>query len=158
MDALFILQVCLTLHLTGLALMAGTTAVDFIIFNNFCKEFESEKEKSLALLEIMSKLSVLLIAGAILLIVSGTGLFIVTHGVFARQFWFKFKMGLIVVLILNGSFFGGRQESKLKNIIRESGPDLNSKIRVVNLKLKLFYTFQAAIFFTIIILAIFKFN
>jgi len=28
--------------------------VDFIIFNNFCKEFESEKEKSLALLEIMS--------------------------------------------------------------------------------------------------------
>jgi len=67
-------------------------------------------------------------------------------------------MGLIVVLILNGSFFGGRQESKLKNIIRESGPDLNSKIRVVNLKLKLFYTFQAAIFFTIIILAIFKFN
>ena len=138
--------------------MAGTTAVDFIIFNNFCKKFEIEKEKSLALLEIMSKLSVLLIAGAILLIVSGTGLFIVTHGVFAEQFWFKFKMGLIVVLILNGSFFGGRQESKLKNIIRESGSDLNSKIRAVNLKLKLFYTFQAAIFFTIIILAIFKFN
>jgi hypothetical protein len=112
----------------------------------------------LALLEIMSKLSVLLIAGAILLIVSGTGLFIVTHGVFAEQLWFEFKMGLIVVLILNGFFFGGRLGSKLNNIIRESGPDLNSKIRAVNLKLKLFYTFQAAIFFTIIILAIFKFN
>jgi len=138
--------------------MAGTTAVDFIIFNNFCKKFEFEKEKSLAFLEIMSKLSVLLIAEAILLIVSGTGLFIVTHGVFAEQLWFKFKMGLIIVLILNGSFFGGRQGSKLKNIIRESGPDLNSKIKAVNLKLKLFYTFQAAIFFTIIIFAIFKFN
>lgn len=138
--------------------MAGTTAVDFIIFNNFCKKFEFEKEKSFTLLEIMSKLSVLLIAGAILLIVSGTGLFIVTHGVFAEQLWFKFKMGLIIVLILNGSFFGGRQGSKLKNIIRESGPDLNSKIKAVNLKLKLFYTFQAAIFFTIIIFAIFKFN
>jgi hypothetical protein len=138
--------------------MAGTTAVDFIIFNNFCKKFEFEKEKSLALLEIMSKLSVLLIAGAILLIVSGTDLFFVTHGVFAGQFWFKFKMGLIVVLILNGSFFGGRQESKLKNIIRESGPDLNRKIRAVNWKLQLFHAFQAAIFFTIIILAIFKFN
>ena len=106
----------------------------------------------------MSKLSVLLIAGAILLIVSGTGLFIVTHGVFAEQIWFKFKMGLIVVLILNGFFFGGRQGAKLKNIIRESRPDLNSKIGTVNLKLKLFYTFQAAIFFTIIILSIFKFN
>jgi len=158
MDTLFILQVCLILHLTGLALMAGTTAVDFIIFNNFCKKFEFKKEKSLALLEIMSKLSVLLIAGAILLIVSGTGLFIVTHGVFAEQLWFKFKMGLIVVLILNGSFFGGRQGSKLKNMVRERGTDLNSKIKVVTLKLKLFYTFQAAIFFTIIILAIFKFN
>lgn len=109
-------------------------------------------------MEIMSKLSVLLIAGAMLLIVSGTGLFIVTHGVFAEQLWFKLKMGLIVILILNGFFFGGRQESKLKNIIRESGADLNSKMRAVNLKLKLFYTFQAAIFFTIIILAIFKFN
>lgn len=158
MNTFLTFQTCLILHLTGLVLMAGPTAVDLIIFNNFCKKFELEKEKALALLEVMSKLSVLLIAGAILLIVSGAGLFIITHGVFAEQFWFKFKMGLIVVLILNGSFFGGRQASKLKNLIRESRPGLNNKIKAVNFKLKLFYTFQIAIFFTIIILAILKLN
>lgn len=46
MNTLLILKICLILHLTGLILMAGTTAVDFIIFNNFCKKFEFEKEKS----------------------------------------------------------------------------------------------------------------
>jgi hypothetical protein len=138
--------------------MAGTSAVDFIIFNDFNKKFEFEFEKSLLLIEIMSKLSVLTIAGGILLIVSGTGLFFVTHGVFAEQTWFNLKMGLLVILILNGIFFGGKQGAKLKNILRERGPDLNVKIKDVNFKLKLFYTFQGAIFFIIIILAIFKFN
>jgi len=138
--------------------MAGTAVVDFIIFNNFYKKFELEKDKSLAFLEIMPMLSVLTIVGGILLIVSGAGLFIVTKGVFAEQFWFRLKGSLIVVLILNGIFFGGRQGAKLKNIIKESGPDLKSKISSVSLKLKLFYTLQAALFFIIIILAIFKFN
>lgn len=155
---ILILKICLILHLSGLILMVGHSAVDLIIFNNFSKKFELEKEKSLALLEIMSKLSVLLIVGGILLIASGTGLFLVTKGAFGEQIWFQVKMGLIVALILNGSFFGGRQQSKLKKLIRASGPDLNSKVRAVTLKLKLYYTFQVAIFLTIIILAVFKFN
>lgn len=158
MNALLILQICLTLHLSGLILTVGHTVVDFIIFNNFSKKFEFEKEKSFALLEIMSKLLVLLIAGGILLLASGTGLFLISQGAFGEQIWFQVKMGLIVALILNGSFFGGRQQSKLRNLIRAGGPDLNSKVRAVNLKLKLYYTIQVAIFLTIIILAVFKFN
>lgn len=158
MNYSLILQLCLILHLIGLTLMAGTTVVDFIIFNNFYTKFNAQKDKALAFLEIMPKLSILTIVGGILLIVSGTGLFIVTQGVFAEQFWFRLKGCLILIIVLNGIFFGGKQGLKLKNIIKENGHDLNSSIHEVGLKLKLFYIVQAAIFFCIIVLAIFKFN
>lgn len=158
MNYSLILQTCLILHLTGLTLMAGTTVVDFIIFNNFYQKFETEKDKALAYLEIMPKLSILTIAGGILLIFSGTALFSVTQGVFAEQFWFRLKGCLILLIILNGIFWGGKQGTILKNIIKENGQDLYHKVNSVALKLRLFYVIQATLFFLIIILAIFKFN
>lgn len=158
MTILLIRQVCIVLHLTGLVLMVGHTVADFFLFRSFSRRLVVERTKSLVVLELMSKLSLLMIAGAVLLIGSGTGLFFVAGGVFGEQAWFQVKMALVLVLIVNGSFFGGRLQAKLKKLLNENGPEVDGDIKAVNGKLRLFYTMQLVVFFTIIVLAVFKFN
>ena len=158
MSVFFISRLCLVLHLAGLVLMVGHTVVDFVLFLSFSKQFAVERERSLTLLQTMAKLSRLVIAGAVLLIVSGTGLFLVTGAVFGEQLWFQIKMGLIVVLVLNGSLFGGRLQTRLKNLLGENGPGANKEIGAVKARLGIFYTVQTAVFLAIIVLAVFRFS
>jgi hypothetical protein len=158
MNTLILLQIFLVLHLTGLTLMAGTTVAEFITFKNFAKMYDSERQRSLSLLELIKKLSMLLGLGAALLILSGIGLFIVTGDVFIHQIWFKIKLMLILILILNGFLVGGKQELKLKSSINANDTQYNEQIKQSILNLKIFYQVQMGIFFVIIILSIFKFN
>ena len=158
MNTLILLQICLVVHLTGLTLMAGTTVAEYITFQLFRRILDTEREKSFGLLKLMKKLSALLGIGAALLILSGTGLLIITGGAFMHQFWFKVKLVLIITLILNGFLVGSRQESKLKNAINESGAGFNEQLSKVISNLSTFHRVQMGIFFIIIVLSVFKFS
>jgi len=154
MNTLISLQLLLVLHLIGLALMVGTTVVEYITFKTFAKLFDTERERSCSLLYLMKKLSVLLGIGAALLIISGSGLLIITGGVFAHQVWFQIKLLLVLALILNGFMVGSRQEAKLKNSMDIDVMQSMNAIR----NLKIFYLVQMGLFFTIIFLSVFKFS
>lgn len=158
MNTQIFFQVLLILHLTGLALMAGTTVTDYIVFRAFLKPFGKEKERSLNLLDLKKNLSILLAIGAALLILSGTGLFIITDGLFIHQMWFKIKLFLVLALILNGFLVGTRQELKLKNSISKSESNHGKQTNKAIFNLKIFYIMQMSIFFVIIFLSVFKFN
>lgn len=153
MNTMILLNIFLIAHLTGLALMAGTTVADTVTFNTFSKSFRKNGTPSLTLLALMDKFSALLGIGAALLIISGTGMMVITHGAFAHQIWFKIKLALILTLILNGFLVGGRQKSKLKNHL-DSGEEAENVMG----NIKLFYVAQLAVFLTIILLSIFKFS
>ncbi|HEY4207318.1 MAG TPA: hypothetical protein VGM31_10925 [Puia sp.] len=154
MNKLIILQTLLVLHLTGLTVMAGTTVVEYFSFKEFAKLFNTDRERSRSIIGLMKKLSLLLGIGAALLIVSGVGLLIITNGVFVQQRWFQIKLLLVLALILNGFMVGGRQEAKLHKSIDTDDMQSAKAIR----KLKIFYSVQMGIFFTIIFLSVFKFN
>jgi hypothetical protein len=158
MNTLILLQISIILHLVGLTLMAGTTVAEYITFNTFSKLFDKNRERSLSLLELLKKLSGLLGIGAALLILSGIGLLIITNGVFIHQLWFRIKLLLIGILILNGFLVGSRQESKLKTGINETGEHGNEQITKAMRNLRIFYRVQMGIFFIIIVLAVFKFS
>lgn len=153
MNTMILLNIFLIAHLTGLALMAGTTVADTVTFNTFSKGFQRDGRPSLTLLALMDKFSALLGIGAALLIISGTGMMVITHGAFAHQIWFKIKLALILTLILNGFLFGGRQKLKLKRNL-----DTRDQAERVMRNIQLFFLVQLAIFLTIILLSIFKFN
>lgn len=153
MNTMILLNIFLIAHLSGLALMAGTTVADTVTFNMFSNSFRKDGAPSLTLLTLMDKLSALLGIGAALLIISGTAMMIITHGAFAHQIWFKIKLVLILTLILNGFLVGGRQKSKLKKHL-DTGEQATSAMA----KIKLFFLVQLALFLTIILLSIFKFN
>ena len=157
MNAMIFLQILLVVHLSGLALMAGTTVVDTVTFRFFSKSLEKQRERSLSLLALMGKLEALLGIGAALLILSGTGLLIITHGAFVHQIWFKIKLALILTLILNGFIVGGRQKSKLKTGINGNGPTFDIQTNQAIRNIKMFYMAQMGLFLTIIFLSVFKF-
>ena len=154
MTTLISLHILLILHLTGLALMAGTTVAEYVTFKTFARLFITEKEQSRSVLDLIKKLSVLLATGAALLIVSGTGLLIITQGVFLKQIWFQIKSGLIITLVLNGFLTGARQELKLRNNI---DTDVVKSMEAIR-KLKIFHLVQISLLFTIIFLSVFKFS
>ena len=158
MNAMIFLQILLVVHLSGLALMAGTTVVDTVTFRFFSKSLEKQRERSLSLLALMGKLEALLGIGAALLILSGTGLLIITHGAFVHQIWFKIKLALILTLILNGFIVGGRQKSKLKTGINGTGPTFDIQTNQAIRNIKMFYMAQMGLFLTIIFLSVFKYN
>jgi hypothetical protein len=158
MNTFILLQICLVIHLTGLALMAGTTVSEYVTLKAFRKILSAGNEKAMSLLQLMKKLSVLLGLGVALLILSGTGMFIITGGAFIHQFWFKVKLILILVLILNGFLVGSRQELKLMTSINENGGRLNEQLSKAVSNLSTFYKIQMGIFFIIIVLSIFKFS
>jgi uncharacterized membrane protein SirB2 len=158
MNTLTLLQIFLIIHLTGLTLMAGTTVADYVTFNTFSGRMKAEKESPVYLLDLMAKLSVLLGIGAALLIISGIGLMYCTAGVYAHMIWFKIKMILLLLLILNGFLVKGRQESTLKKNITGNTLVLSEQVKGAIGGLRTFYLVQMGGFLVIIILAVFKFN
>lgn len=152
------LPALLVLHLTGLTIMAGTTIIDFTIFKTFWKYFDEDMEKSKGVLVGTSKSSRLIGIGAALLVITGIGMMALTHGVFGEQLWFRIKIGIVLILMLNGIIFGRRQGEKLRAIINKDGAYLTEQVNRIKTNLNIFFAIQLALFFSIVFLSVFKFN
>jgi len=146
----------LTLHLSGLVLMAGTTVIDYVTFKTFLKLTDEGDNRFLGLLPLMARYGTFVRAGAALLVLSGIGMLILSKGFWWQQCWFKIKMGLVALLILNGILIGNKQGSKLRKIIADNGPDFINQVKHAKSTLNNFYLIQLMIFFAIILISIVK--
>ncbi|WP_413666580.1 hypothetical protein ACEN9X_18810 [Mucilaginibacter sp. Mucisp86] len=158
MNASTFLPALVVLHLTGLTIMAGTTIIDFTIFKIFWKYFDEDLAKSKGVLAGTSGSSRLIGIGAALLVTTGIGMMALTHGVFGEQLWFRIKIGIVLILMLNGILFGRRQGEKLRTIVKKNGAYLTEQINQIKTNLNIFFAIQLALFFSIVFLSVFKFN
>lgn len=158
MNTSIFLPALLILHLTGLTIMAGTTIVDFTIFKTFWKHFDDDTKKSKGILAGTSKSSTLIGIGAALLVITGIGMMALTHGVFGEQLWFRIKIGIVLVLMLNGIFFGRKQGEKLRMIMNNDSAYLTQQVSQIKANLSIFFTVQLILFFSIVFLSVFKFS
>lgn len=120
MEIYMIRQLLLVIHISGLVFSAGTMVVGYAL-----KQPPGALDKTFGI-------------GGILLLLSGTGLMWLTHGVFLQQPWLQVKLGLVVVLVLNEIFVGKRV--------------------VTVTKINRYYLSQLILFLGIITMAIFRFN
>ena len=157
MNTLILMQALLVLHLTGLTLLAGTTAAEYVTLLTFSNRFKTEGKASGSLLNLMSRLAVILAIGGGLLVISGIGLLTVTHGIYAHQLWFKIKLAIILILVLNGFLVGNRQGTKLRKSLSEKSMDIDKAVKRAMANIKVFYIVQMGLFLVIVILAVFKF-
>jgi len=154
MNSLRLLQLLLVSHLAGLTLMAGTTAVSFVAFKNLSGAMIENKDLFNFYIKKIAGLSSLLVLGGILLVLSGTGLLLITHAY--GQLWFQIKMGVVATLILNGVLFGGHQEQKIKKILDGQDSPIHLQLRQPLTNLRTFYAIQLMLFLAVVVLAVIK--
>ncbi|PSL29057.1 hypothetical protein [Chitinophaga ginsengisoli] len=158
MKEYLILRILLAFHLAGLTIMAGTTIIDFVTFKTFCRLTAEDTNKASGLLPLMSVYGSLLRVGAVILMLTGASMFILLNGIWWQQLWFKIKMGLVVLLILNGMLVGNKNGIKLRSMAYEGLPDLVRRTADVRDNLNRFYITQLVILSLIILLSAIKFD
>ena len=102
-------QIALITHISGITLMAGTTLVEYLFTKHFWKLYASDRSRAITSSENGFNFHLVVNIGIILLILSGVSMLLIFQGVFAKQIWFQIKIGLIVIIAVNGSVVGRKQ-------------------------------------------------
>jgi hypothetical protein len=75
------LRILLTLHITGIAIMAGTSFIDYFTFKLFWKFADHGDNRSLGLLPLMSRYGEFVRIGGVIIIVTGLVMLLLVKGV-----------------------------------------------------------------------------
>lgn len=152
------LHTLLFLHLTGLVLIAGTTVIERITYSLFWKQYAADKPKGIAVLQTIARFTRLTAIGGILLILSGVGMMIVTKGVFDQFTWFRVKMVIVLLLILNIVLVGRRNLLKLRQAVIKNTATEISNWQQLKRNVSGFQYAQLAFLILIVFLSVFKFT
>ncbi|WP_316811085.1 hypothetical protein [Pedobacter heparinus] len=153
-------QAALVTHVAGITIMAGTTFIDYITFRIFCGSYQSDQAKGIVLESLLNKLQRYMGIGMLVILVSGVMMMIKLHEVWGAQLWFRTKIGILLIIIINGLGLRRIAGSKLKKaIINNSSttlqPEVFNRIRRNFTAIQLI---QLLLFIIIFVLSIFKFN
>jgi hypothetical protein len=140
--------------------MAGTTIVSYVAYGQFWRQYMLGKERAMAILNLTASFRYLFAGGFLLLLISGIGMMIITRGVFAEQSWFRIKMGLLVLILLNGAVYGQRLTSRLKQAVTMELAGGNAQASLESLKssILVMHIGQLLLFAGIFVLSVYKFN
>lgn len=158
MKTYLILRVLLALHITGIVVMAGTTMIDYLTFKTFWQFADAGDHRATGLIPLMAKYGVLVRTGAIILILTGIALFVLDKGAMWGQVWFKVKMALVVMVVVNGIFIGNKQGHRLREMVMDHTTDFVQYTTIIRENLSRFYPIQLTLFFVLILLSMIRPN
>jgi uncharacterized membrane protein len=160
MNSLALLNTALVFHITGIALIAGSTLLDFITISRFWKRYYTNKSDALVMREVSQVFPVVARIGIALLVLSGIAMMAIMHGVYGQQTWMRIKIGLVVLVILNLLLIGRRNGSRLFKLLNDerNGTDRTTELEKVKTAARLFHLSQLVLFLVIFTLSVFKFN
>ena len=84
---------------------------------------------------------------------------IITHGAFGAQLWFKVKMIVLLIIIINALILRNNGVM-LKRLITEgtNGKEMNPELTSAKWRIRIFYLIQLSLIVTIFVLSVFKFS
>jgi len=150
----------LVVHVVGITLMAGTSFIDAMIFQQFWKAFPADITTSRLTENILYKLQKFLGIGMLLILLSGVTMMFYMHTVWGQQTWFRIKMGILLLIIINGLLIRRRLGASLKKLLAEMSTDTHFAANRTKLKRSIttVHLFQILFFCIIFTLSVFKFN
>lgn len=149
----------LVLHVIGITVMAGTSFIDYLTFRSLKKALEIDTGTSRVIADNLDKLQRYLGIGMLLILVSGIGMMVKLHEAWGAQIWFKIKMGILLIIIINGLGLRRMLGAKLKRALAAPLPaGSKSGIEAVSSGFMVVQTLQLLLFIVIYTLSIFKFN
>jgi len=138
--------------------MAGTSFIDYFTFRLFWKFADQGDNRSLGLLPLMSRFGEFVRIGGVTIIVTGLLMLLLVKGVWWEQSWFKIKMALVAMVVLNGVLFGNKLGTKFREVVANNGADLIRQTADLRTQLNRFYILQLSLFFVIVLVSVFKFS
>jgi uncharacterized membrane protein len=153
-------QMALVAHVVGITIMAGTTFIDFITFRTFLKAYRTERANALLLESYLYRLQRFLGIGMLVILASGVLMMVRLHEVWGAQLWFRIKMGILVLIIINGLGLRRVLGSRLKKLLsREiSGGSASEEFSGIKKRFSVVQVIQMLLFVIIYTLSVFKFN
>jgi hypothetical protein len=153
-------QMALVAHVVGITIMAGTTFIDFITFRTFLKAYRTERANARLLESYLYRLQRFLGIGMLIILASGVLMMVRLHEVWGAQLWFRIKMGILILIIINGlglrRFLGSRLKKLLSREI--SGDPAVEELSGIKWGFSVVQVIQMLLFVTIYTLSVFKFN
>ncbi len=155
-----LLHFSLVFHIIGLTIVGGSTLVAFVVQNQFWKQYEQDTGKAIGVMVATAKVPRITMIGLLLLILSGMSMMIITQGAFGAQLWFKVKMIVLLIIIINAVILGRKIGVMLKRLITEdtNGKETKPELTSAKWKIRIFYLIQLSLIVTIFVLSVFKFN
>jgi hypothetical protein len=154
----FLYPLLLTLHIAGFTLFAGITLADFAAFRRFWKVWDRDPAEAVLTRQITAAFPPLIRLGAIVLILAGFGMMVLVHGVFGHQTWFRIKMGLVLLIIVNGVLGGRLQGIQLKRLLDGVASTATVSPALLRGRIRLFHIVQLLLLLGIFMLCAFRFN
>jgi len=153
-------NIALVLHIVGITIMAGTTFIDFMTFKTFWNVFKVDRAKSIVLENYLYKLQRFMGLGMLVILVSGFTMMIKLHEVWGAQTWFRIKMGILLLIIINGLALRRSLGRKIKKALTQDLPTSSDAKRFAGIKRNLttVQVIQMLLFIIIYSLSVFKFN
>ncbi|HVU98747.1 MAG TPA: hypothetical protein VHE34_26175 [Puia sp.] len=150
----FFFRAVLALHVMGIVVMAGTTMIDYLTYKTFWKLADAGDARGLGLIPLMAKYGAFVRAGAVMIILTGLLLSMQEKGLFWGQSWFRIKMALTVVLVLNGMLVGNRQGNQLRDTVSAHVADFARYTMDIRVSMNRFYPMQLILFLLLISISI----
>lgn len=153
-------NIALVAHIVGITIMAGTTFIDFVTFRFFLKFSKVDKVKSLVVASYLHKLQRFIGIGLLVILVSGITMMVKLHEVWGAQLWFRIKMVILLLIIINGLALRRKLGSNLEKILTEdfSMKSIGKKWNRLKRNFTIVQIIQILLFIIIYALSIFKFN
>lgn len=151
-----LLQILLVLHIVGFTIMAGTVLADFSINRRSNKYLLSDKLKALSILEATALFPALIGIGVGLIISTGIGMVIILKGAVTGMLWFKVKMILVLLVIVNGAGPLRRNAVNMRLLLSGNTGDNNGHILSLKSRMTVFHSVQLIFFIIIFVLSIFR--
>jgi|SRR6185312_2554828 len=154
-----LLPLGLVLHISGITIMAGTFFAGFLTNYQLWKYLPYNKDQALPIVRATSRFRIAQAFGGVLIVVGGITMMMAVHGAFMHQTWFKVKLGILGLLILNMIVLERPAAKRLKQFLRSENAQPNPVTLVATRRrLTLFNALQLGLFLVIFIISSYKFN
>lgn len=148
------------LHIVGIVIMAGTTFADYFTFRQLLRYLRQDAQKAVAVNIATAKFSQLMSLGMLLLIFSGVLMVSVYGHAFTTQIWFRIKMGIVLLILLNGILIARPSMLKLQKLLPSvaDNSEAAGRIEVLKKRISVFHVTQLLLFVIVFTLSAFRFS
>ena len=159
------LKLGLVMHISGIVLMVGMTIAAFILQWQSWEVIPFGKERMRPLRRVGKRINLLQGLGGLLIIAGGVMMMIALHGVVMHQAWFRIKLVLLGLIILNALAVLMPAGRKLRRLLTGIMPEhavtpgstvLSGDLMAIRGRMLLFYILQLSFFLLIFILSAFQ--